>query len=234
MGHYTSPDAFHGAVSAAGCTLPAGADAQARAHAQFDALLMRIACRLLDLMRLVSPQRTLQLEHLQNVMRISALVSSPVGAAQKKGGRMGGGGGGTQHGGSTVMTGSFFDANNQADAASYAAGAANGTQVFPAAWGGDMVRDALPASSIFPIMGGGAGSGGARRRWLADDAFGALLQTYRGRSGATAALRVAEAARSALRHVIEANAVAALRQLTRGASKSKVASADRVARTAAV
>ncbi|GAX84524.1 hypothetical protein CEUSTIGMA_g11945.t1 [Chlamydomonas eustigma] len=175
-------------------------------------LVYRVACRLIDCLRLLASRPTLQPEHVRDLTKLSALLHA--GIEGRRSGRGKGrpsillGGDGSL--GCTVMTGSFFDVDNAVDARAYTtANVSSYTAVDPPVWGGDVVRNALQMSPVFPIgmnnsgmSGGGISKSGSR--WLSEDGLDALLREYRSRAGATD-LRVSEAAKPLIRGLIEAN-----------------------------
>lgn len=188
---------------------------------QLNAFLYRVASRLLDLLRIMAPQRTLQPEHVHNLAKIAALLRLPLTKANAQQGQgrelmMGG------HAG-TVLPGSYFDPGNAVDAASYReANGVAGSPVFaPAASSDGWIR--YPMSSTFqPMLSGGCGcsstseafmmDGGeaaVSRGWLSDGVFAALVHEYKTRCPAHD-LRMGESAKSLIKQLVEANVHAAL------------------------
>jgi hypothetical protein len=267
---------FQMAARCAGCTVPAGGERLARACKQFDALVYSVALRVIDLLRIVATTKTLQPENLQTLVRVAAIMRAPVGdhAVQSTSRGFATARSRAQRGGNgTVMTGAFFDQNNPADAVAVGVGhdGSYGHDSFPG--GSDIIRDALPHT--FPngqsggsgsdawqqqqqesglvndlvAMSGGSGSSG-RPHWLSDEGLTTLLRDYRAAGATSSHLRVAEGLRPALRSLVEANVVSAMRAaaLVRRSSSSlssssrsssssqasKCMSAERLAKAASV
>jgi hypothetical protein len=138
------------------------------------------------------------------------------------------------HGGhaGTVMTGSFFDPDNAADASSYSATQQNlGSVTFPQ---DSSVDIRLPLTATFqPLLTGGSSSSSSSG-WLSDEALTALLREYKSRSAASADLRVSEAVRPLLRRLVEANAAAAIAACKKrvGGTKSKCVTATCIGKVA--
>lgn len=214
MPSFVSQDAFEVALARSGAKAPGTRASLADAKGQFDTLLFRIVRRLLDMLRVVAAQRTLQPEHVHSLAKLAKLLSGSVGAASGTSGTSGSSGAASgrtmMHGGhaGTVMTGSFFDPDNAADASSYSATQQNlGSVVFPQ---DSSAYIRLPLESTFQPLLTGGGSSSSSSGWLSDEALTALLREYKSRSAASADLRVSEAVRPLLRRLVEANAAAAI------------------------
>ena len=252
---HVSVDAFKTAAAAAKKTIPLEGERLKKARKQFDVLLIHVSSRILDLLRIVAPTRTLQVEHLHTLMRVASILEAPIcdkpqqfssakGAlATRTRAR------GTMFGGTdTVMTGSFFDPNNVPDQTSYHFGTGSQPATYPNVEGsGGMVRYATvstfptdayhngmppvgpqaPVNGLVPVCNQ-SGGGGRGVGWLTDDTFTLLLQEYR--IGTKQNLRIAEGLRSALRFLIEANVVAALASRKGEDAAVKCTSAERIAK----
>jgi len=220
--NFVSEHAFDSALSAHRLQAPSTARASTEARAQLGQVAFKLARRLIDMLRIVSVQKTLQPEHVHNLSRLALLLSTPAGAtgaAEESRTRpllMRGGFDGAQ--GHTVMAGSFFNPADQADASSYtAANVSAHTESFPEYPGaGGVVRFALDSSPAFPVsQSGGASSAG----WLSDDAVQAIVREYKARAGAPD-LRVSEGAKALIKRVLQSNLASVLRAASRGASSA--------------
>ena len=226
--HFIGEQAFEQALSSSGLRV-SGSSGDARAH--LSQLSYRVARRLVEMLRLVSDGKaTVQPEHVLNLSKIAGLVGAPVGesAPRRRDIVMRGGG-------DTVMTGSFFNAQNAADASAYSHTAADDGhhESFPLTpGGGDIVRYELPSS--FPAFGGGGSSARAApsRHLISEEAIAAILREYKARSGSD--IRFSEGARKLIRRIVDANAVAALHETASSAAKKTAAGRHRSVSAAAL
>ena len=149
-----SDHAFDSVLSSHGLSRPSTKASVDEARSALSNSAFKVARRLIDMLRIVSMQKTLQPEHIQNLARLSELLGSNLhsspGSSRKA----------PVHairGGALVLPGSYFDPENSVDASRYSvANGADHSQSFPSAPGADgIVRYPLDASSDFPVMTGG-------------------------------------------------------------------------------
>ena len=216
---------------------PAGRGAQDLVR-QMDAFLYHVLRALLDATRMVTPQRTVQPEHVYTLRQVAAQLGRPVTAGPAPVGRLRGGGGGglgeivaTVDGVRPAMHAdpAFFQLRQLQQqqggggcgcgataAAAAPAGAqrgGHGGTVFPIQY---FRPDAAPSAySAAPQAGGGGGGGPGVEAALSGDAMDAMVREYRSRCGATD-LRVSEPARHLLRQLVLGNLRALLLRARRG------------------
>lgn len=212
--------AFDAALACHGLPKPPTKSASDESRSALSQASFKVARRILDMLRIVCSQRTLQPEHVHNLARLSELISYPLSVSSaaanrrsassaRRGAPLGAMRGGSGSEGHTVLPGGYF---NPEVVGSYSAdNDGSHTRSFPDVPGGDgYVRYTLDASPVFPVdpsMRGGSGSGsgsGSRSGWMTEDAMACLIREYKARAGAPD-LRVGEGAKALLRRLLESN-----------------------------
>ena len=159
--NFVSDHAFDSVLASHGLARPSTKAAVDESRSALSQAAFKVARRLIDMLRIVSTQKTLQPENVQNLARLSELLRSTLMASpgsSKSGSRKAPVH--AIHGGAVILPGSYFDPDNSVDAARYStANASDFTASFPSAPGADgLVRFPMEASSEFPVnyaTGGG-------------------------------------------------------------------------------
>ena len=217
--NFVSDHAFDSVLASHGLARPSTKAAVDESRSALSQAAFKVARRLIDMLRIVSTQKTLQPENVQNLARLSELLRSTLMASpgsSKSGSRKAPVH--AIHGGAVILPGSYFDPDNSVDAARYStANASDFTASFPSAPGADgLVRFPMEASSEFPVNYGG----GSSTRWFTDDALSAILREYKARSGAPE-LRISEGAKAIVRRIVEMNLDGIVKASLKGKISSK-------------
>ena len=173
------------------------------AVARLSTALYHLAARLLDAVLVLTPSRTVRPEHMFNLSKVTAMMSSPIGSSGSGSGR-----------GSGIRTRSRSSI-------------IGGDPTLPMKYFGMEGGDPTLPMKYFGMEGGGGDPSIASPTVLT-----AILREYRARSG-HAELRISEAARSLTCKVLDANAAAMLRAASskrNGGSSVAASSLMRVAK----
>ena len=187
------------------------------AVARLSTALYHLAARLLDAVLVLTPSRTVRPEHMFNLSKVTAMMSSPIGSSGSGSGR--GSGIRTRSrssiiGGDPTLPMKYF-------------GMEGGDPTLPMKYFGMEGGDPTLPMKYFGMEGGGGDPSIASPTVLT-----AILREYRARSG-HAELRISEAARSLTCKVLDANAAAMLRAASskrNGGSSVAASSLMRVAK----
>ena len=145
--------AYDSALSSHGLPRPSTRASADESRTALSNAAFKVARRLLDMLRVVSSQKTLQPEHVHNLARLSELLSSSVSASASASSNLSKNGSRKSpvhslRGGAVLLPGSYFDPDNTVDASRYStANASDFSQTYPDAPGSDGVRYGLNATT---------------------------------------------------------------------------------------